>query len=569
MRELTETVLSSESLVGSRSSALAWLFLKKETVFVGVSVVAAFILRLLLMPSNSVINGDGIYYVTLGQKLVSGDLVGGISAYWSPLYSGFCGIFSLLFHDQEFAGRFVSAVAGSLVVIPTFCLIREFYGKTPAYIGSILLVLHPMLIKSSGWVMTESLYTLTFIWCILVFWLALSTRKLRRFFLTGSLFGAAFLVKPEAIGFLGLVPLLVIAAACFGQRGTLRQYSVGYLPLLLGFALLFLPYILFLHSKTGQWTISQKIAVNLPAVDYEGELLKLTPSGKMTMKDRIWGDDYETEYSSQATTQQAPSQAYGLKRLGSDVTILGTKALSLLKKQLRDYFPAILPYSFMLLAIIGLFRKSWTRSRAAKELFLFSFLLCTLLGYAASSVELRYLIPIIPILLAWTANGVVEFSKWIMGSGAAVFRMPRRNPVLVQAVILICLLASLVPTILNSFQSEELQNMPVEEKLAGIWIKDHSNTLIPLVMSSNNTVAFYAGANHIYLPDEKLPTVIEYARQRKVDYVIISERRMGFTPTLHDDLNNSSDRLELVYQDIPEPGFGIFVYRIKDATNAV
>jgi 4-amino-4-deoxy-L-arabinose transferase-like glycosyltransferase len=569
VRELSENVLASEQVGGSGSTAIEWLSLNREKVFVSASVTTAFFVRLLLAPSNSVINGDGIYYVSLGQKFISGDLDGGISAYWSPLYSALCGLFSLLFSDTEFAGRFVSIVAGSLVIIPVFLLIREFYGRAAAYIGSSLIVLHPMLITSSGWVMTESVYTLTFISCIWVFWRTLSQRRVSGFLLTGALFGAAFLIKPEAVGFLGLVPVLLIVAAYFGPRGAFRRFMFGYFVVLLGFLILFLPYVIFLHSKTGQWTISQKIAVNLPAVDYEGELLKLAPSGKMTMKDRIWGDDYQTEFSSGSTGAPAASKPYDITKLSSDFKILGTKALTLLKKQLRDYLPAMLPYACLLLAIIGMFRKSWTRKRAARELFLLSFVFCTLLGYAASSVELRYLVPLIPILIAWTANGIVEFGKWTMGSIASLQGVKRRSPIFAQAIILICILASFAITILNTSVSGDLQNMPIEEKLAGTWIKDHSDGSAPLVMSANNTVAFYARARHIYLPDETLPAVIDYARQRKVDYVVISERRKGFTPTLDLAPTHSSEELELIYRDTHAEGFAIYVYRLKGAANAI
>lgn len=527
-------------------------------------VIAAFIVRYVLIPTDTVINGDGVYYTILGERFVSGDFSGGISAYWSPLYSVMTGIFSQLFNDREFGGRFVSLVAGALLVVPSYYLIEEFVGGRAAFIGSVLLVFHPFLIQASGWVMTESVYTLILTSCVLYGWYALSRGDRRAYLLTGLLLGAAFLTKPEAIGYLVLVFVLMIGAKIFSTKKNLSRLLANYLIVLLGFSVFFLPYFFHLRQKTGEWTLSQKIAVNLPAIDYEGDLLALTSNGRMTMMDRIWGDDYETEYRTASVQDGNPAPSFQFSQLGSTVSILGLRTAELVKKQVRDYFPAVLPIPFIIVAIVGFFRRPWTRLRAAKEVFLLSFVMCTLVGYAASSVELRYLFPLVPILIAWVASGAVEFARWLTDSIREIAGRPYRivNIEVASVFTLVLLLAAFTPLFFAVFGTEEPGRVPYEEKTAGLWIKDHEGSSRPVIMAPNILPAFYAGAKHLYLPDEDLSTVIEYARRRQVDYIVFSKRRTKASAVVPSDDKGVPPDLKLLYHREIDENRGVSIYQL-------
>jgi 4-amino-4-deoxy-L-arabinose transferase-like glycosyltransferase len=565
-----EQVLSSSKVKAVNKNRTVTLNLSKERVFILAGAFSALLIRVFFIPQNTVINGDGIYYATLGNRLISGDISGGISAYWSPLYSLLVGIFTLFFGNVEFAGRIVSMVAGTLLIVPVYFLIRNFYGRLAAYLGTILLIVHPLLIKSSVWIMTESLYTLIFTTAILTTWSALRDGKAQTFFITGLLFGAAYLTKPEAIGFLGLLFILTIGAKFFRQKISFRRYAAGYLWLLVGFTIFFLPYIIFLHQKTGNWTISQKIMINFPAADFDGNLLKLTNDGQVTMQDRVWGDNYDTENRQSAApppTEQLPSAPVPSfwSRMYSTVTILGEKGIFLLKKQFRDYIPIILPYLFILVIIAGFFFKPWTRMRTAGEFYLLAFFACTLIGYALSAVELRYLFPVIPILLAWVANGIVGFSEWASKSISNLLRTDKRiNPNFVRIFTLFILIVSLFPLFASQFNPDRIQYVPIEEKQAGLWIKNNSGSSPLVVMSSHGTAAFYAGAKHLFVPDEDFPTILEYARRQKVNYLIFSQRRAENTPNAFPpDTQNLPQGLRIVYQDEQSPDYKIIVYQLS------
>jgi len=76
-----EQVLSSSRNEGvKKNQKVAILKFSKERIFILSSVFLTFLIRFIFIPQNTVINGDGIYYATLGKKMISGDLYGGISA---------------------------------------------------------------------------------------------------------------------------------------------------------------------------------------------------------------------------------------------------------------------------------------------------------------------------------------------------------------------------------------------------------------------------------------------------------------------------------------------------------
>src|SRR5262249_30184626 len=151
-----EMVTAAETQETSVARGIPALPGSRESGLVLICVTLAFALRLFLVKYQYVINTDGVYYAWLGRHLISGDLKGGLSTYWSPLYPLLVGISSLWFSDLEFAGRFVSVAAGAVLVVPVYLLAREFYGRGAANVAALLTVIHPSLIQVSTLVMTEA-----------------------------------------------------------------------------------------------------------------------------------------------------------------------------------------------------------------------------------------------------------------------------------------------------------------------------------------------------------------------------------------------------------------------------
>ncbi|HMF54805.1 MAG TPA: glycosyltransferase family 39 protein [Pyrinomonadaceae bacterium] len=496
--------------------------------------LVAFLLRLFLVwRFEQVISPDGVGYVTLGRSLIAGDLRTGLSPYSSPLYPLLIGLSSLIFHDAEFAGRFVSVVAGSLLVITSHRLTRRWYGKRVALIGACLVALHPLLIYYSTTLLTESTYTLLFTSGILTGWSALTGAKWRSYLLAGATFGACYLLKPEAAGFLLLLVGLTLGQKVFSRTGSYKTSARNALLLCAGFMLLAAPYLFYLRHQTGAWTLSGKTTTHL----WQGS--------------RLAGGDFKP-----VLLPLMPDSATVIVQL--------TKAL----RFEYEIFNLIFPPAFVLLVGLGLFRKRWTGNRIRRELYLLSFVAATLAGYAITLPNIRFLVPLLPILLCWLSNGVTEFAEWAAETVSG-FNCPLRFTQYVRKLIvplvIAGLLASLLPLMVYLLRGDKWDDY-YGQKRAARWIKEHDASHAPVIMSTVPITAFYAEGRHVPLVDEDYAALIARARRERVDYLIVNERDFRYMSlrALLDDQSLHTG-LRLAFDFAQSPGHKILVYAVEDS----
>jgi 4-amino-4-deoxy-L-arabinose transferase-like glycosyltransferase len=542
-REIRQRALNNEHeprasedvpLSASNGTLLASSVLLKEWRAILFWTLLAFLLRLCLVwRFEQVISPDGVQYVALARSLAAGNFKEGLSTYWSPLYPLLVGLSSLLFRDMEFAGRFVSVMAGSLLVIPTYKLTRIWYGARVALIGACLIALHPLLIYYSSVLLAESTYTLLFTTGVLAGWSALTGDKARAYLLAGATFGACYLLKPEAVGFLLLLLAAVLVQTLRARASRFKTFARNALLLCTGFLLLAAPYLFYLRRETGAWILSGKF------------------DGHLWQGSRLAGGDL------------APSR---LPLVPDLITIIVQ-----LTKALRfeyEIFNLIFPPTFVLLVGLCLFRKRWTRERAWRELYLFSFIAATLAGYAVTLPNIRFIVPVLPLLLCWLAQGIDEFAAWAVETlsrfkGAVSF-LPAVKKLVVPLVIT-CLLASLLPLFVYLLRGDKWGDY-YGQKRAALWIKEHDAAPAPVIMSTAPVTSFYTGGRHVALVDEDYEAFITRARREGVSYVIVNERDFRYM-SLHALLDEQSIHpgLRRVYDFEESPEHKIVVYAVESA----
>ena len=530
---------------------------KKEWMILMGFMVLALIIRLFFLRYEYVLSPDGVYYAILGKNMVSGNLKDGFSTYWPPLYPLLVGLSSLIFQDLELAGSFVSVLAGSLLVIPVYLLIRNSYGKDAAYVGASLTVVYPSLISYSTKLLTEPTYTLFFMMGILVGWTALSKGRRSAFLLTGLAFGACYLIRPEAIGYMGLMMLLTISTGLYRKQLTIKKILCNNLILILSFAILALPYLFYIHQETGRWTISEKFSANFGGVP----LFTLSEDKSTTLADRLYGGSHSTDEHSDTGLKLNPSESINLNL--SEIMINSIKGL---KYHYEAAIPKTFPVFFIILSAIGLFRTGWLQERASRESYLLLFFISTIIGYSMTIPNPRYLVPQLPILIYWAANGIIELENWFIETLKHLKSINlAKDRRIIRAFIVAVVLFTLMPGITYPMRGNKL-DQPIEQKHAALWIKDHSNS-VPLIMSTGPWAAFYAGGKHLYLPDDKYSVVIEYARRKKVNYIVIDERWVPeLSPGLKFLLDEESQypELKLVYRYDEIPDNKILVFELVD-----
>lgn len=455
----------------------------------------ALALRLgLLFGVEHVITPDGVMYAGLARELAAGRFGEGLSTYWPPLYPSLVAAASLVVADVELAGRLVSAVAGALVVLPVYRLALDSYGRDAARLSCALAALHPLLVYYSTLVLTESVYTLLFACGVAAGWSAVSEVSARKFMAAGALFGACYLLKPEAAGFVLLLVAFVTAARVFsGRKASPKDSLLGACGTVAGFLVVASPYLLYLRRETGGWILSGKVAGHL----WQG---------------------------SRRAGEVAP-QVSGLVPDATTAVVQLTKALRYEYELLNLLFPT----AFVVAAALGLFASRWTRTRARREAYLLLFVAATLAGYAVTLPNIRFLVPLTPLVICWTAQGVREFERWARatsrraGVGEKFGRFGAR--VLRPAVVAV-LLASLLPMFVYLMRGDKWGDY-YGQKRAAVWIRGQQSAHgddAPVIMSSAPVAAFYAGGRHVMLADEEATELVARARREGVGYVVVNER---------------------------------------------
>ncbi len=521
---------------------------RRELVSVAVFVLLAFAARLVALQFQSIVNEDGAHYLLLAEQLLSGNYREGFSTYWSPLYPLLAALASIVVGDLELGARMVSVMSGTLLVIPVYLLTRDFYGKNAARIGACFVIVYPFLIRYSVSVMTEAIYAFLFTSAVLAGWIASSRLSRKSFAITGVLFAACYLLRPEAIGFLGLMVALTVGAYLF-QRIPSSKMLHSLAALLLGFAILSTPYLFHLRQQTGRWMISEKMYVHLPTQSpddshWKERWLRLSEDGQTTLADRYWGG-IRSEDESSGESQPIAGQTFTLSNI--------VQSLRVLLYELRS-LPNIFPLPLILLCGVSFFRTRPSQIEWVKDAYLSVFLASTFLGYALlHMLDVRYLVPLLPLLIPWTAKGVVDLSFRLALLARKVWRpeVPAASAARpLVGIITTCVVVYLFALALLPYTpAQRLRFQALEFKPVIAWIREQGVTS-PRIMATGPIIPFYVHGEHIYLPDEDFPTTLDYARRKNIRYIVIEERGVN-------RVKNKPLQFLLKVENQPPPGLNL------------
>ena len=110
-------------------------------------------LRLLVASTPACISGDGVSYVNIAKQIALGG--DGFHPIFSPGYSLLIAVVHILFGGLfEQIGRYISAVAGALAIIPAWFIWRSAYGAVVAGFSFLLLAIWPLSVELGGHVYT-------------------------------------------------------------------------------------------------------------------------------------------------------------------------------------------------------------------------------------------------------------------------------------------------------------------------------------------------------------------------------------------------------------------------------
>ncbi|MCK4419011.1 glycosyltransferase family 39 protein [Candidatus Aerophobetes bacterium] len=497
----------------------------QDFILVSLLTLAALAIRLLSLHFYHFIGVDGgvdgVGYAISGRNLLSGlgySYQGSPQLANPPFYSILIGILWLPTQNLEFSGQIVSVISGSLLVIPLFYLTKKMYTRQAGILCAIFVVVCPPLIFGSTEVRVASLYTLLLWAAVAIGWKALTSRSLFWSALTGLMLALCYLTRAEAIMLIPIFLLLYLLSFKLkvGVSSSIAKSIVSKSVLLIaGFALVSSPFWVFLYGQTGKWTLSTRgpytfigyyggnwekdnfeLAANPEAAQSEwldqGGLLNFVVSNRHQILVR-WGHNVVSIWSGRDKQTQV---------LGISPWALRGGLIFL-----------VLFVSFAFIRFI------WTRHIAAKHIYLLLIVSSSLI-YFFFAIDWRYFYPYFPFLLIGLARMTTIIQDWAKQNVTCGDRAFAKIVVYFPIGVLLLGMSSYSGVLIG----KKMNYAPYEYKIMGQWMKENINDIEnKIVMSRKLGVPFYGRAKHEPLYYGEYLGLIEYAKSKKVDYLVIDQ----------------------------------------------
>jgi len=298
--------------------------------------------------------------------------------------------------------------AVSTFLVFAICMIL-FGNYVAGILAALAYALYPPAVLGVTYILSETLYAFLILLFVFTCLQAMRSRRYALFAVSGIFFGLATLTRPGALP----LPLVLLVIALIWKRDRYK----GFLILAFAFSLTMLPWGLRNKRDMGKFIpTSTLVGGNL----YKGNHLP-TQGAYFMSTDSLLMDDIRSEIAG-ATEVERDSilQAEAIKMIKSQKA--GT-ALLAIKKIPRLWFNlgygrkpsgkslaiAGLHAVFLLLGIYGLARTP-AAARYLNMVPVTMIVLSTIL-YLAVAAEVRFVFPLIPLLLPYTAYGLVSAIK--------------------------------------------------------------------------------------------------------------------------------------------------------------
>jgi len=547
-----------------------------DVIWLSLCFVAAISFRLFLLNFQYAIGWDEPHYLQLGASFAQGSLKDVLHPFWPPMYPILIGVFSWLISDYELAGRLVSILTGSLIVLPIFILAKHVFDRKIALGAIALVAIYPPFAFGSTTALTESTYTFFLLSGISLGWFALKRGSLVLGGLTGLAFALAYLTRPEGVGGLIVFCLFGVFFSLFSYFSYGRVKSCLVLSFaIFAFFIFSLPYLIYLKDETGTWTLSAKASALQQGESTQHSSVSAEVFTNLSSDNTELLDDQIYHIGDFARKQREKGKFYVAITPAIVLRKFATNFYHLIKNAL----PALFTVFIFVLFSLGLFGRPWPKAKAILILYLLSFLAF----YWAILVPLfhineRYLMSLLPMAFIWIGNGFAQLSQWFEASFNRLRELKRfqtLNPRIfgLGFVTMLFLLFSFLPELGKILNRKELDSNywgdAVELKRAGLWLKENVDHP-PALMSYNKAVDFYAGNYNIRtgasLSNDDFDRVLAYARHRHAEYVVLDQRYAARFPKLNFLLQETGfpEDLKLVYENAELPGAMVRIFRLMD-----
>ena len=150
------------------------IFSKNTIICLGIIALTGFLIRLFYLPEGIPITLDGTLYFWYANDL---SITGTFPANVDLANNGWPTFLSVFFHffnsenflDYMMLQRYVTVIISVATIIPVFILCRKFCGNKLSLIGALLFAFQPRIIENSFSGLTEPLFILLELVCLVLF----------------------------------------------------------------------------------------------------------------------------------------------------------------------------------------------------------------------------------------------------------------------------------------------------------------------------------------------------------------------------------------------------------------
>ncbi len=239
-----------------------WLSRYSEPRVVGALAATAALIRLYLVLTSYCISADGVAYIAMAREFHAGRAQTALAWVFSPLYPWLIAITYRAIPNWELAGELLSTAFGTAGVVLLYYLMREVYGRRGVAAGAAALAaIHPALAGFSASVRTEAGYIALVTAAVWFLVRGVERKRIASVAAAAMLCGLAYLYRTEGIGVPALGVIILTCGALVWRRWTLR-WGLGAAAVLVAiFLLVAAPYLLWMRTYTGHWTVGRELGV--------------------------------------------------------------------------------------------------------------------------------------------------------------------------------------------------------------------------------------------------------------------------------------------------------------------
>jgi len=506
-----------------------------RTALSGVFLIAVGLRLFLILTQDRTVWGDEPAYLILARSFLSGQgyshYSGLADVYLPPGYPLLVGLANWFVRDWMVASDVWFLVGGAAALLPLFLLGRALYDARTALIAGLIYALSPALAAGTlfGGSLTEPPYLFFLLGGLYFGYQMFERDRWQDSLLAGICFSAAYLIRLEGRLYFFVFLAYRLLRFLWSSETNWRR-AFGRLALYaLGFGVLAMPYLVYLHSATGEWVLAKRSSQAYVAAKalmrddlllYDLEMWGLDPKGQ------------EVRYYSSDGVE------IPLLTLFFDDPVEFTKDVFLNAQRTFDLFmqPGFFGSYLMVFVALGLVSVSWDWRRVAGEGFLLLGLL-PLAGFWLFNVTPRDVFPALPILALWAGRGLVYFGRWVDRTGKNL-RQVRARPTAERWVKALVLLAIAVFLLVMNYRVCRNPYAAHIYELKGVarWIEQNTPPHA-VIMTRQPGIAFHAERKWVVLPHAPFPECLQYARSHGVDYWVfesdvIRARRPQLIPLL-------------------------------------